>query len=149
MTIYTDGLAEPNPGHATFAWIAFDDEGGEIASASGYIGPNSTNNTAEYYAVGYVLSWLQVNHGQRDVVIYSDSKLVLNQISGEWGCHVEHLAKLRDRCRVLLDGLFGLKVELRWVPSLENKADGLTRTAYKDQLGRLPPVRVRRNRRAA
>src|SRR5262245_18628079 len=104
ISIYVDGIAEPNPGFACWAWLARLD-GEMITKDFGYIGPRITNNVAEYYGAGYALKWLNQQPEKYIVNFYSDSKLVLNQISGEWACNKEELRKLRDRCRALLNDL--------------------------------------------
>ena len=134
LTIYTDGLCDPNPGTGTWAWIAFD-EVGEVAQASDVITGRTTNNIAEYYGLGFALRYLSelVFEKESSVLLCLDSQLVLNQVTGEWECHHPSLKKLRDRCRELVSAL---PVEWKWVPSADNKADGLTRAAYQKATGR-------------
>lgn len=137
ISIYVDGICEPNPGHACWAWLAKID-GEVVAKDFGYIGPRSTNNVAEYYAAGFALKWLKEQSEEFIVNFYSDSKLVLNQISGEWACNKEQLAKLRDRCRDLLEGL---SINMFWISGAQNPADALTREAYRKTVGKEPPRR--------
>lgn len=137
LSIYVDGIAEPNPGHACWAWLAkIGDE--VVARDFGYIGPRSTNNAAEYYAVGHALKWVKQQPEVFIVNFYSDSKLVLNQIAGEWACNKEGLRRLRDRCLVLLEGL---SINLAWIPGGQNPADELTREAYRKHVGKELPRR--------
>jgi ribonuclease HI len=141
IAIYADGICEPNPGHACWAWLA-KSNGEIIAKDFGYVGPRSTNNVAEYYGVGFALkwfnSWIESQPEEYIVNFYSDSKLVLNQISGDWACNKEELRKLRDRCRALLEGL---SINLAWISGASNPADELTREAYRKHVGKEPPKR--------
>jgi ribonuclease HI len=137
IQIYCDGICEPNPGHACWAWLAKID-GEVIASGFGYIGPRSTNNVAEYYGAGHALKWIKGHQEEFVITFYSDSKLVLNQISGSWACNKEELRKLRDRCRALLEGL---SINLVWISGAQNPADELTREAYRKHVGKEPPRR--------
>lgn len=52
-----------------------------------------TNNEAEYEAVlmGLLLCWAA---DLRDPIIYSDSSLVVRQVTGEWDCNNENLRPL-------------------------------------------------------
>lgn len=137
ISIYVDGIAEPNPGHACWAWLAKLD-GEVVAKDSGYIGPRSTNNVAEYYAAGLALKWLCAQREEFIISFYSDSQLVLNQISGAWACNKADLRKLRDRCRSLIEGL---SINFAWISGASNPADELTREAYRKHVGREPPAR--------
>jgi ribonuclease HI len=137
IEIYVDGIAEPNPGHACWAWLAKID-GRVVGQDSGYIGPKITNNVAEYFAAGHALKWLCDQPEEFIVDFYSDSQLVLNQISGDWACNKDDLRKLRDRCRKLMKGL---SINLAWIPGAENPADELAREAYRTHVGKEPPQR--------
>ena len=60
-----------------------------------------TNNVAEYKAVIAALELVQ-EEGWDGAVIHSDSQLVLNQVSGKWECHKEHLIPLLSVVRNLM-----------------------------------------------
>lgn len=140
IVIYSDGICEPNPGHACWAWIAFDTaDGKEIARDAGYVGRDKTNNDAEYIAFGKALRWIQGNHATERVVIRSDSRLVVEQVQLNWHCNWERLQKYRDLCREIMATIPLLKIE--WIRGGENPADFLTRIAYTEIVGVIPPVR--------
>src|SRR5262249_42722373 len=130
-----------NPGHACWAWLAKID-GEVIAKDFGYIGPRSTNNVAEYFGVGMALKWLRELWRIEPLIItfHSDSKLVLNQISGDWSYNKDELRKLRDRCLALVEP-FGSSIRFTWIPGKDNPADELTREAYRKHVGKEPPRR--------
>lgn len=138
IEIYCDGICEPNPGFACWAWIAKLD-GVAIASDFGSLGNGKSNNDAEYCAIGKAIRWLTDN-SLTSAVIHSDSQLAVKQILGEYACNKEHLRKYRDRVRELLQAL--PNVRLLWISSKQNdEADALTRLAYKQATGREPRVR--------
>jgi len=99
LKIYTDGAARSNPGPGACAFIFV--KGDEVIySDSKYLG-TVTNNKAEYNAVIEALK-KAVEYTRWNVRVYSDSKLIINQINGEWRIKKEHLKKLYDevmRCK--------------------------------------------------
>jgi len=148
LIIYFDGLTEPkNPGGwSTCGWLICDESlvvlqcGHSVAAKPG--DRHSTNNFAEYCALGFALNWL-VKSGWKgkELEIFGDSKLVICQLTDQWACNKEHLQKLRARCLDLLKTL-GVNWKASWVPREENqKADELSQQAYQEATGELPPVR--------
>ena len=75
-----------------------------------------TSNEAEYLAVIRGLEWA-VELGLREVLVRSDSMLVVWQVEGEWRIKAAHLRPLCDRVWELMD-LFA-DVQLEWVPRKE------------------------------
>ncbi len=71
-----------------------------------------TCNVAEYIALTNALTWLQSVQGKKQytVTIWSDSMLVVRQVTGQWKCKKEHLRKLRDHIRGLLAGFAEFKI---------------------------------------
>ena len=80
VTIYTDGAARGNPGPAAIGVIIKDETGNTIATISRYLGA-TTNNQAEYRAIIAALE-KAIALGARQVVLKSDSELVVKQING-------------------------------------------------------------------
>jgi len=146
IEIYTDGICEPNPGHACWAWIARKD-GQMVAQDSGYLGERATdgekftNNDAEYVAIGKAIRWAQANAGASDqVIVRSDSQLAVKQIQGAYQCNKDRLRRYRDAIRDILGNMPLVGIE--WISSAENsEADNLTRTAYKAATGKNAPIR--------
>ena len=64
-----------------------------------------TNNEAEYLALREVLLWLNEKEVRMPVVIYSDSKLIVNQFNDRFATNVPALVQLRDECRALAERL--------------------------------------------
>lgn len=153
-TVNFDGACEPkNPGGvATAGWcIAF--RGQELWRDARFVceGDGATNNVAEYHALGHALRWCDDNlpmlkaRGINSLIVCGDSKLVIEQTIGRWSCNKEHLARLRERCKRLIESVerAGVSVNLQWVPREENvRADALSREAYeKHTLEKFPTRR--------
>jgi ribonuclease HI len=82
VTIFTDGASRGNPGPAAIGAVIKDEKGNLVASISRCIG-QTTNNQAEYRAVIAALE-KAVSLGARQVVLYSDSELLVRQINGQY-----------------------------------------------------------------
>lgn len=85
--IYTDGASRGNPGNSAWAYIILNN-GTIEAKKSGFCG-YATNNQAEYFAVINALSDA-AQQGFRNIILYSDSELIVRQLRGEY--------KVRDSC---------------------------------------------------
>lgn len=83
LLIYTDGGSRNNPGEAGIGAVIYQGEQ-KIAEISEYLGVR-TNNWAEYQAVIRALEEIQ-SRGitERPIEIRMDSKLVVEQLSGNW-----------------------------------------------------------------
>ena len=102
-----------------------------------------TNNEAEYYALLKALELIaekttgKVSGNIGEALVRSDSKLVVNQVNGEWRVEDEKLIELSEKARDLIKDLGSIRLE--WVPRDENYA-GLWLE------GKLRPVSVERLR---
>ncbi|MDK2975354.1 MAG: ribonuclease [Methanofollis sp.] len=93
LAIYTDGASRGNPGHAACAYL-FVRDGQAVFERSEYLGI-ATNNTAEYRAVIAALTEA-ARQTRGPVRVYSDSELVVRQITGVYRVNKEHLRELRN-----------------------------------------------------
>lgn len=104
VTAYTDGACRGgNPGFTSCAWVMYDsaEPGQEVAEAK-YLGPDRhTNNYAEYQGLIMLLEFLY-KAKLRNVFIYSDSELVVNQTLGHWDINKDDLKKYAAKCYGLL-----------------------------------------------
>jgi ribonuclease HI len=82
IVINVDGAARGNPGPAAIGAIIRDENGHTLGRISRSIGV-TTNNQAEYQAIIAALE-KAVEDGARQVIIKSDSELVVNQINGRY-----------------------------------------------------------------
>ena len=88
LLLHIDGGCRGNPGEAGFGVHVTSPDGAEVASLYGYLGPG-TNNVAEYQALLHGLRFA-LDRGARRVRVFSDSELVVRQISGAY--RVKHPA---------------------------------------------------------
>lgn len=123
--LYADGASRGNPGPAAYGVHIEDSSGNTIADLGEAIGV-ATNNQAEYAGVIAGLRYLSTtNH--RLVTVRMDSKLVIEQLSGNWKINNPQLRELADQAKELLRG-FNAKLE--WIPREANyKADENANTA--------------------
>ena len=77
-----------------------------------------TTNVGEYLALNHLLESLELG-GYKDVDIFSDSLLVVNQVSGLWRTRDPKLLPLRDRARQILKKT---NSTLSWIPREQNEA---------------------------
>ena len=95
------------------------DTGGELAEELGdYIG-EATNNQAEYQALVAGLE-MAIDHGVRRLTVFSDSELVVRQLTGEYKVRDKVLMQFHDAARRLLHQF--QEVELKAIPREENAA---------------------------
>jgi ribonuclease HI len=88
LTIYTDGAARGNPGPAAVGAVLLNESGRQVGAISKSLGV-TTNNQAEYRAIIAALD-KAISLGARQVTLYSDSELVVNQINGRY--KIKHVA---------------------------------------------------------
>ena len=144
-TIYVDGQSIGNeqrvqPRAAKIAFVyQTSDSGPPTRDSKVYfkdIG-NKTNNEAEYHALLAALSFISRNLAGkgpdvRNVRTCSDSKLLVNQVNGDWKIETERLKQLREKAAIVVAQL-GLR-RLVWVPRDQNYA-GLWKHAANLLLG--------------
>ncbi len=97
VKVYTDGACRGNPGSGAIGILISDGEGNVLNQYKECIG-DCTNNIAEYAALSKGLD-LAVKHTRKKVEVYSDSKLVVHQMSGVWRIKKPHLKSLFDEVK--------------------------------------------------
>lgn len=80
IRIYTDGSAKGNPGPGGYGIVLLSDEGHRKEVAKGY--RKTTNNRMELLSVIIALEMLKAR--PMDVVVYSDSKYVVDAVEKKW-----------------------------------------------------------------
>ena len=133
VQIYCDGACEPvNPGGVgTWGFIAYQ-EGEVLYKSYGLVGKGEgqTNNRAEYHAVLHALRWAY-QKGLAQVDVYTDSRLVVQQIKGEWRVRSESLQPLWIKCQKAKDHV---NYSVNWIPREQNEeADRLSKVAYRQR----------------
>jgi ribonuclease HI len=132
ITLFTDGGSRGNPGPAASAFVLSDPRG-RLEGAE-HIG-TATNNVAEYYALNVGLEaalarirHLKVEHEVTALDIFSDSKLMVEQVNGRWAVNNETLEKICIWCQGTIDVItdMGITVNFKHVRrELNTEADAL------------------------
>jgi ribonuclease HI len=119
---FFDGACEPiNPGgHAAYGAVVKVD-GAVVLSEGGYVGHGSamSNNVGEYAGVIRVLETLAELPGS--AVIYGDSNLVINQLSGRWKARGGLYLPYYEKAKMLLAPLKP-RIRFEWIPREQNDA---------------------------
>ena len=97
--LWTDGGARGNPGPAAFGFVLQGEDGESLDARGEYIG-HATNNVAEYSALIAGLE-AAVALGVTELVVVSDSELMVKQMRGEYKVKNEALKELAQRAGAL------------------------------------------------
>src|SRR5262245_55098300 len=100
IVAYIDGGARGNPGPAGFGVRIEQPDGSLVDEFHESIG-TATNNVAEYRGLLAALEWAK-RHGERDVLVRSDSLLLVQQMKGVYKVKNEALQVLHAKGRVLV-----------------------------------------------
>lgn len=129
--LYFDGAAGPRLKRdrvATYGWV-LEHDGHVVDHGHGVIGRGSgvTCNVAEWAALERALGVI-TSYEFDDLIIHGDSRLVINQLTGRWQTHADHLRPYQERC---LELLAGHEWAARWISRERNaKAHELAGIAY-------------------
>ncbi len=138
IEVYTDGSATTRDLPGGWAFVVLVD-GTKTHEASGHLS-KATNNVAEITAAIEGLSYvagMQGLVGSDEIVLVSDSQLVLKYATGEYKCKAFHLAPLFIKLRNL-HGQLNLKT--RWVKghsgdTYNEQCDKLAKSARQNPAG--------------
>lgn len=126
VIIFTDGAARGNPGPAAIGVILKDEIGNAVARISRRLG-TTTNNQAEYHAIIAALE-KATSLGARQVLLKSDSELVVKQINGNYKIKNTVLRPLYQRVVQLVGSLKSFSIS--YIPREQNsEADALANRA--------------------
>lgn len=100
VIINCDGAARGNPGPAGAGAVVVDDAGQVLAEVAEGLG-ETTNNVAEYTAAIRGLEEAE-RLGATQVLLRSDSQLLINQLTGRYRVKTAHLVPLHRRIRELV-----------------------------------------------
>ena len=146
LEVWIDGACEPiNPGGtASYGLIIkrqivadkFSEIHGNklrLLMVKHVVGNGSTmsNNVAEYSALLAFLGWYYANiTNKEEATIYSDSKLVVNQMNGLWEAKQGLYIPYYETAFNMLCSLAPHNISFRWIPREENyEADNLSKQA--------------------
>lgn len=135
--VFFDGLCQPvNPrGIACYGFLVKREDETiykERGLAAEPFSEGATNNIAEYTALVRALEWLVANkHESEPVRVKGDSRLVINQMIGEFKVKNKAIILLFQKAAVLKNKF--ADITFQWVPREENKeADRLSEEAYNN-----------------
>jgi len=118
LTVYCDGAARGNPGPAGVGVVVEGPDRRALTEVAEGIGV-ATNNVAEYKAAIEGLR-RAAELGAKKVLLRSDSRLLIEQLSGRWRVKNPTLIRLHEEVRALL-GAFQ-SVSFEHVPRELNRA---------------------------
>jgi ribonuclease HI len=109
--------------HGWYGWVIYRDNGGVLKHHSADLGEREymTGNIAEYMGLRSALKWLKENRPPASTIlrVFSDSQLVINQMTGKYNCYDPKLILLRDACRDLARAF--VSVHYEWIPREQNQ----------------------------
>jgi ribonuclease HI len=100
LTIHTDGASRGNPGAAAFGYV-IERDGAEPIEEAGCLG-ELTNNQAEYTALVRALRHALELGPQHNLLVLSDSELMVKQMLGEYRVKNADLLPLYEDARALV-----------------------------------------------
>ena len=132
VKVFTDGGSRGNPGPSASGFVIMDEEENLLADKGVYLGV-TTNNQAEYTALKLALEEC-LKMGVRDVQVYMDSLLVVNQMKGIFKVKNRDLWPIYDAIKKLAPQFDD--ISFSHVPREFNKlADAAVNRALDDHLG--------------
>lgn len=133
LKIFTDGASRGNPGNASYGFVISDGE--RVIYKEGKTIGVTTNNIAEYTAVFEALKYVKNNFKNTDsrIELFSDSKLVVEQLSGKYKIKAKHLKQIIEKIQILAIDLG--RVIYSHIPRSQNSlADKLANKALDQKL---------------
>lgn len=124
---YIDGASRGNPGLSGIGFVVNElKNNNNLFKFSKFIG-KTTNNVAEYTALIYALEYLQKNKYER-IKIFSDSKLLVEQIRGKYQVKNPGLKDLNKKAKLLISTFKQFDIEHTY-RSGNKEADNLANIA--------------------
>lgn len=114
LVAYVDGSSHGNPGPAGIG-VVITDANGRKATLAKWIG-RQDNNVAEYVALLEALQFALAARA-RSLHVFTDSQIVVKQMTGEYTCRTAPLHSLNWVCRKLARSL---RFSIAHVPRGEN-----------------------------
>ena len=95
--LYFDGASRNNPGPAGYGGVIYDENDNECFIYFDKFEQPQTNNYAEYYALYSGLS-VAASNNIRNLEVYGDSNLVIQQMNKKWRVKSDNLKELFNKC---------------------------------------------------
>jgi ribonuclease HI len=132
VKVFTDGGSRGNPGPSASGFVILDIEDNVLVDKGVYLGV-TTNNQAEYTALKLALEECQ-KMGVKEVDVYMDSLLVVNQLKGIFKVRNRDLWPIHDAIKQQSKKF--TKINFSHVPREFNKlADAAVNRAIDEHLG--------------
>lgn len=135
LIAYIDGGSRGNPGPAATGVVVYDSQGTLLYEEGKAIG-TATNNEAEYRALIRLMELCVIDpviaeSGAKALKVHSDSKLMVEQVTGHWKIKEPRLQELFGELQKAKRKV-PFKLRIKSVPREENKyADKLVNQALK------------------
>lgn len=109
LTIFTDGASRGNPGPAAYGFVIEDESKKLLYKEGSFIG-ETTNNVAEYTGVLSALNYVKKKYQDKNpkVELFADSKLICEQLSGNYKVKAKHLKPMIEKIKILALELGGV-----------------------------------------
>ncbi len=128
LKIFFDGSSRGNPGPSGIGVVVYNQDFLEVTRFSQYVGVR-TNNETEYLALKKALE-IALQLDAEEIELYSDSELLVKQISGEYNVRNRNLLNLHREVQELMGRV---KVKIIHIDREENKlADKLANEAAEN-----------------
>lgn len=128
FSLYFDGASRGNPGPASFGGVIYDSNKEEKINYKKAIGVE-TNNYAEYQAMLAGIK-ICIKYNIKEVNVYGDSKLVIEQVKGNWKVKNETLKSIYNEIVKYITPEFFKKITFNHVRRhLNKRADELANIA--------------------
>ncbi len=129
VIVEADGGSRGNPGPAGYGAVVCDEDDNVLVERQGFIGV-ATNNIAEYTGLIEGLE-AAAQLGAKRLTVRMDSKLVVEQMNGNWKIRNAGLKPLANNARQLAAQFDA--VSYTWIPRAQNaRADALANAAMDD-----------------
>jgi ribonuclease HI len=121
-----DGGRDSRSGEIYIGALIVDVATGKVIKEHSAAMGTGTHNEAEYQGLLYALRFA-IEHGAQALRVLSDSRLIVNQVNGQWRIYQDHLRAYHAQASELIQQLPAFEIE--WIPRKENSiADTLTRS---------------------
>jgi len=122
IIVFTDGASRGNPGPAAAGYVLKDTKGSILLAKGDFLG-EKTNNFAEYTAIIKAVQAAK-DLSTKEIEIFSDSELLVQQLTGKYRVKSENLKPLFDEAIALLKCFENW--EIKHIPREKNsRADNL------------------------
>ena len=132
LIIEADGGSRGNPGPAAYGCLVKDAQTNEVLFEEGKTLGITTNNVAEYSGLVAALVAAHEIDPNAQIEVRMDSKLVVEQMSGNWKIRHENMKGLVEKAK---NAFAQSQVKYVWVPREDNlEADTLLNIALDAEL---------------